>query len=130
MVLDLKIDVKREEDIPVIILAGEVDVYTYPQLKTTITDIIETGESDMIINLEGVKYIDSTGLGVLASGASKLAKINGFINIICSKPQIKKIFEVSGLTQANFRMYDDEKVAIMEVKNISGASNQEGDTNG
>ncbi|HAR62278.1 MAG: hypothetical protein DKM50_12800 [Candidatus Margulisiibacteriota bacterium] len=121
MVLDLKIDVKREQNVPVITLAGEVDVYTYPQLKTAISDIIETGEKDMIINLEGVKYIDSTGLGVLASGANKLAKNNGFINIICTKPQIKKIFEVSGLTQANFRMFDDEKVAILEIKKDSNS---------
>ena len=121
MVLDLKIDIKREQDVPVITLSGEVDVYTYPQLKTAIADIIESGNRDMIINLEGVKYIDSTGLGVLASGASKLAKSNGFISIICTKPQIKKIFEVSGLTQANFRMFDDEKVAIMEIKKVSNS---------
>lgn len=112
MVLDLKVDVKYEQDVPVINLSGEVDVYTYPQLKSTLTDVVNAGKKNMVINLDGVKYIDSTGLGVLASGATKLAKDNGFINIICSRPQIIKIFEVAGLTQANFNIYEDEQTAV------------------
>ena len=117
MVLDLKIDIRHEATIPIVNLAGEVDVYTYPQLKTTIKEIIESGNKQMIINLEEVKYIDSTGLGVLANGASQIAKDKGYITIICNKPQIKKIFDVAGLTKANFKIYDNEKVAIMEVQN-------------
>lgn len=119
MVLDLKIEMKVEQGLPILTLVGEVDVYTYPQLKVAIAEIIDKGNKDMIINLEGVKYIDSTGLGVLANGANKIAKSNGLIGIICTKPQIKKIFEVSGLTQANFKLFDDEKVALLDIKNES-----------
>lgn len=65
MVLDLKIQLKYEDKVPVISLDGELDVYTYPKLSETLSGVIEEGYSDLVINLEMLKYIDSTGLGVL-----------------------------------------------------------------
>jgi anti-sigma B factor antagonist len=116
MVLDLKIQLKYEDQIPVISLDGELDVYTYPKLSETLSGVIEEGYSDLVINLEMIKYIDSTGLGVLASSASKLSKNGGMMHVICTKPSVKKIFDVSGLLKKNFKMFDIEKTALENAK--------------
>jgi len=115
MSLNLKIEIREENLIPIMELDGEVDVYTYPQLNESINKVINDNKHHIIINLEKVKYIDSTGLGVLASSANKVAPKNGVLHVICTQPQIKKIFIVSGLLEKNFKLYDNEAEAIAAV---------------
>ncbi len=115
MVLDLNVSIRENNNIPVIDLEGEIDVYTYPKLSDALQYVFETypNAKDLIVNLDKIRYIDSTGLGVIANGANQIKKINeGYINIINATPQIKKIFDVSGLISANFKIFDSETDAI------------------
>lgn len=116
MVLDLKIDVKKEEDVPVISLNGEVDIYTYPKLSEALDKVIKDGSPSMILNLEKVNYMDSTGLGAIAAGANKLSQIGGHMNIICTQPQVKKIFKVSGLMKKNLSIFDEKDEALAKAR--------------
>jgi len=120
MVLDLNVSVREKNEVPIIDLEGEIDVYTYPKLSDTLKIIFEKYPNikDLIINLNQVRYIDSTGLGVIANGANQIAKIsNGNITIINATPQIKKIFDVSGLISTNFNIYDNEDIALQMITN-------------
>ncbi|MFC1517886.1 STAS domain-containing protein [Candidatus Margulisiibacteriota bacterium] len=116
MVLDLKINIKKDKGIPVIILNGEIDVYTYPQLNEAMEKIIHDGNYNIVINLEDVRYIDSTGLGVLANSASKILTHKGQLNIVCTKPQVRKIFMVSGLMYKNLSLFDNEGTALSNLR--------------
>jgi anti-sigma B factor antagonist len=116
MVLDLSVNVRKEKEVPIIDISGEIDVYTYPRLSETLNEILENEVSNLVLNLEEVKYIDSTGLGVIANGANKIAKNNGYVHIINANPQVKKIFEVSGLAQANFKLYDKDQFRIEDLE--------------
>ena len=116
MVLDLKIEVRQEKDVPVISINGEIDIYTYPKLTETLNSVIEKGSLQIVINLENVRYIDSTGLGALADGANRISAQGGHVSIICNKPQVKKIFDVSGLAKKNLSLYDTESAALANAK--------------
>ena len=52
-----------------------------------------------MINLEKVRYIDSTGLGVLIGGLKRVREHGGSVNLVCTNPQIKKIFDITGLVK-------------------------------
>ncbi len=112
MVLDLKIDVREEKNIPIVSINGEIDIYTYPKLTETLNSIIEKGSTEIVINLENVRYIDSTGLGALADGANRVFDQGGHVSIICNKPQVKKIFDVSGLAKRNLSLFPSEREAV------------------
>ena len=112
MAVDLEIKVRKEKNIPVITLSGEIDVYTYPKLNEALATLIEEGCKDLVINLEQVKYIDSTGLGVLANSAAKIANKKGSLHLVCTKTNIKKIFDVSGLLKKNLKILDTEANAL------------------
>jgi anti-sigma B factor antagonist len=112
MAVDLEIKVRKEKNIPVITLSGEIDVYTYPKLNEALAALIEEGCKDLVINLEQVKYIDSTGLGVLANSAAKLSGKKGNLHVVCTKTNIKKIFDVSGLLKKNLKILDTEANAL------------------
>ncbi len=122
MVLDLNVSVREKNSVPIIDLEGEIDVYTYPKLSDALKLVFDKYPTvkDLIINLNNVRYIDSTGLGVIANGANQISKIsNGYITIINATPQIRKIFDVSGLVSTNFYLFDNEDVALQNLANKS-----------
>jgi len=97
---------------------GEIDVYTSPRVKETINELIDAGHYNMVVNLEGVRYIDSTGLGVLIGALKKVREKNGKIVLICTNPQIKKIFNITGLIKI-FDIYKDEAEALGSFAGVS-----------
>jgi anti-sigma B factor antagonist len=90
---------------------GEIDVYTSPRVKETINELIDQGRYNLVINLEGVRYIDSTGLGVLIGALKKVREHDGRILLICTNPQIKKIFNITGLVKI-FEIFKTEEEAV------------------
>jgi len=110
--LDIKVNTRTLRDgAQAVEIQGEIDVYTSPRVKETVNELIEKGHYHLIINLEGVRYIDSTGLGVLIGALKKVREQSGRILLVCTNPQIKKIFNITGLVKI-FEIFKDEEEAI------------------
>jgi len=93
---------KLNEGLAEIKVAGEVDIYTSKQFKEKLYNVLELTGTDMKIDCEELKYIDSTGLGILV-GTLKKAKLNGNnIYITGLKDNIKKLFLITGLDKLFF----------------------------
>jgi len=95
--MELDIRAEREDGICTITLSGEVDVYTAPRLKETLIETIESGCANVIVNLEDVGFIDSSGLGVLVGGLRRAKERSGAIRLVCTRENILKIFRITGL---------------------------------
>lgn len=78
-------------------LNGEIDIYNAPQLKENLHKLLEQHEGNIIMDCEDLKYIDSTGLGVLISALGRVKQYNGDFIIKHLKPYIHKIFVITGL---------------------------------
>ena len=115
MVLDFAVNAESIKDVPVVRVKGEIDIYTCPQLNKSLKEALEKGKKVIVLNLEHVQYIDSTGLGTIAHSAHALSKLGGKIHVVCTKPQVKKIFDVSGLSRKNINLYDEESGALNAV---------------
>lgn len=110
--MDIKVNVREAQGQTYVVdLNGEIDVYTSPKVKDVIGDLIDKGHYNLVINLEKVRYIDSTGLGVLIGGLKRVREHGGTVNLVCTNPQIKKIFDITGLVKI-FGIYDDEDAAM------------------
>jgi anti-sigma B factor antagonist len=110
--VDIKVNVREAHGQTYVVdLNGEIDVYTSPKVKDAIGDLIDKGHYNLVINLEKVRYIDSTGLGVLIGGLKRVREHGGTVNLVCTNPQIKKIFDITGLVKI-FGIYDDEDAAM------------------
>jgi len=96
-------------------LSGEVDVYSAPKLRETIKDLVDDGRYDIVVDLEKVAFLDSTGLGVLVGGLKRVKHHNGELGIICGQEKILRIFRITGLTKV-FPIYRsrDELLAQAE----------------
>jgi len=106
--MDIKVAVREAPGGTFVVdLTGEIDVYTSPKVKDAISALIDGAHYNLVINLENVRYIDSTGLGVLIGGLKRVREHGGSVNLVCTNPQIKKIFDITGLVKI-FGIFDDE----------------------
>jgi anti-sigma B factor antagonist len=111
MEMDLSINVRRDTLVPIIDLVGEVDAYTSARFREAMVDLIEGGAASLIVSMIKVDYIDSSGLGALVGGLKRSSEHGGRIVIVCDNPQIRKVFEITGLEKV-FPLYDVEEDAI------------------
>ena len=111
MIADFSVNINKvENDMPAVEVRGEIDVYTSPDLRKALEEATHDNVSDFILDLEHVQYMDSTGLGTIAYTAQHIQERNGTVYVVCKKPQIKKIFDVSGLLQKNVRLFDSKEL--------------------
>ncbi len=108
---DLVISLRNVEGTPVLDLNGEVDSYNSPKLREKMVNLIDDGQSNLVINLSGVDYIDSTGLGTLVGGLKRASEKGGAIQIICPNEQIYKVFSITGLVKV-FKIFDNEQAVF------------------
>jgi anti-sigma B factor antagonist len=83
------------EGVSIVELAGEVDLYTAPEVKRELLKVIEEGAQRVIVDLTDTTFIDSTTLGVLLGGLKRLRAVDGEIVLVCSDRNIRKIFEIT-----------------------------------
>ena len=95
----------------VIALTGEVDLYTAPELKSQMLEMIANGADEVVVDFTDTTFIDSTTLGVLVSGVKRLREKGGTLSIVCSDRNITKIFEITGLDRV-FAIYPTRAEAL------------------
>jgi anti-sigma B factor antagonist len=110
---------KVDESTYVISLTGEVDLYTAPEFKQQLLDVIANGGKDVVVDFTNTTFIDSTTLGVLVGGVKRLRTEDGRLSLVCSDRNITKIFEITGLDRV-FTIYSTRDEALAKT----GASSQ------
>jgi len=83
----------------VVAVRGEIDLFTAPELKQTLTDAIEKGRSRIVVDLAETTFLDSTALGVLIGAVKRLRARDGALAIVNTDANIAKTFEITGLDQ-------------------------------
>ncbi len=98
--MDLGLEVKELEGVSVLSVRGEVDVSTAPRLRQSLVELAEDGRKALVVDLDPVEFIDSTGLGVLVSGLKRFRTQGGDLILACSQPRILRVLEITGLDRA------------------------------
>ena len=80
-------------------VSGELDLATAPSLKWSLLDSLKAGRTRLLINLSNVTFIDSTALSVLVGVHRKLGE-QAQMAVVCTNPNVLRIFEVAGLKVA------------------------------
>jgi anti-sigma B factor antagonist len=114
----MNFDIKTEQlgdDAYVISLTGEVDLYTAPEFKQQLLEVIGQGGKQVIVDFSNTTFIDSTTLGVLVGGVKRLRTNEGQLSLVCSDRNITKIFEITGLDRV-FTIYPTRAEAVSKVK--------------
>jgi len=117
----MNFDIKTEqvgEDAYVSSLDGEVDLYTAPDFKQQLLEVIGQGGRQVIVDFTDTTFIDSTTLGVLVGGVKRLRQNDGQLSLVCSDRNITKIFEITGLDRV-FTIHSTRDEALAQLGSTS-----------
>ncbi|MGI8774621.1 MAG: anti-sigma factor antagonist [Actinomycetota bacterium] len=109
--MELGLDVSSVGDHSVVDVKGEIDVYTAPKLREKLIELVSEGSYNVVVNLEGVDFLDSTGLGVLVGALKRVKAHDGNLALVCTQDKILKIFKITGLTKV-FPIHDSVDAAV------------------
>lgn len=109
--MDLTLSTRREGERTVVVVGGEIDVYTAPKLREQLVELETAGQHDLVVDLERVEFLDSTGLGVLVGGLKRVRSHDGSLRLVCTQERILKVFRITGLTKV-FAIHDSVAEAV------------------
>jgi anti-sigma B factor antagonist len=109
--MDLGLDVEETDGVPVVALTGEVDFGTAPRLRELLISQAMEGNTQVVVDLRGVEFLDSTGLGVLVGALKRYRTLGGDLHLVISTSRIRSVFELTGLTTA-FPIHDTVGSAV------------------
>ena len=104
--MELLLTTRTDEPLEIIEVGGEIDVYTAPRLR----EAIDAGHLRLVVDVQRVDFLDSTGLGVLVGALKKVRAGGGSLDIVCTHPRLLKIFEITGLDKV-FGLHDSVEAA-------------------
>jgi anti-sigma B factor antagonist len=102
--MELDLSTSRGEQVCVVHVAGEVDVYTSPSLKAALIDAMSEGCPLVIADLGKVPFIDSSGLGVLVGALRRAREAGGELRLVSDDDAVVKILRITGLDRV-FSLY-------------------------
>jgi anti-sigma B factor antagonist len=97
--MELSLATRTIAEHTVLEVGGEVDVYTAPRLRERLVELIDGGAPHVIVDLNRVDFLDSTGLGVLVGAHKKLRNTGRTFALACDKEPLLKIFRITALVQ-------------------------------
>ena len=108
--------IERENNsIQIIDIIGEVDLYNTKEIKDLIDDKIKQGKYQIILNLEKVPFMDSSGIGTLVTAMYRLKKYQGSLKILNIVGSVAKVFKMTGM-DTHLEIFDKEEDAVKSFK--------------
>lgn len=97
MNINLDIEVVENDLTTTLVLAGEIDAYTAPKLKEALLPITQKAGVTVIVDLEKVDYLDSTGLGVFISALKSTKEYGSELKLLQLQDRVRRLFEITSL---------------------------------
>ena len=103
--------IKESGQVSLVHVTGSLTSFEVTGLRTTITSLLQQGRRKIILNLDGLRYLDSSGIGELVRNYMTVIKAGGEMKVVGLKPKVEEIFKVTQLHQI-FQEFQDEKEAL------------------
>lgn len=114
--MDLELTTSETDGVSVLAVAGEVDIYSAPQLDECMSSLINGGSGDLggarvVLDLSEVGFLDSTGLGVVVKALKRVRENEGTLNVVVADERIAKVFRITGLDKV-VELHGDRASAV------------------
>lgn len=98
--MELRTEVSTVADWTVVSLYGELDIATAPSLREQLIDQVNDGAIRLVLDLDGLDFLDSTGLGTIISALKRARTHGGDLGLVCNTARIRRLFAITGLDKA------------------------------
>lgn len=104
-----------DEHTAIVEFEGEMDVYTTPQAKEAMLDLLDKGYHHLVVNLHRADYLDSTALGMLVGTLKRVREQGGDLRLVAPPPRIRRLLEITRLVNV-FPIDASEQEATENLK--------------
>jgi len=108
--MNLQIE-ERGRVVLLVVQEERLDAHNSGELKAQMAKLFEEGRNNLVIDLQGVKFVDSSGLGAMVSGFKNASSRNGSLKLSGLQLQVKSMFELTRLHRV-FDIYPDVGEAL------------------
>jgi anti-sigma B factor antagonist len=108
--MELQLRVYETEGATVVEIFGDVELHSAPALREELRRICELKNPCCVVDMKGVPFIDSTGVGVLVGALKRAREHDGSLTIARPQPRVRRVFEITGLLGA-LPIYDSLEAA-------------------
>ena len=95
--MDVKVTESRQ--VTVVAVTGDLDTASARQMKRALEDLLDQGKSRLVVDLGGVGYIDSAGLGELVRAMKRARETTGDVRVCALRGNVQRIFELTRLNE-------------------------------
>ena len=114
-IVSLDIELEIKSDVLCIRLSGELDHHSADELREKVSTVIVRNEiHHIVLNLEHLSFMDSSGLGVILGRYKQIKQVEGEMVVCAISPAIKRLFDMSGLFKI-IRLEPTEKFALQSL---------------
>ncbi len=108
----MQLNMTEQDDIVIISVEEErMDAHNSGDLKEQMLQLFDEGKCSLIIDLNAVRFIDSSGLGALVSGFKNASAREGSLKLCCLQPQVRSMFELTRLHRV-FEIHTNQNEAL------------------
>jgi anti-sigma B factor antagonist len=119
--MDLSVDsTVTDDDIVVLAISGPMDVETTPQLRDSLVGLLDEGRHRLVLDLSGVDFIDSIGLGVIVGMVHRLRPHDGSLAMAAPSPQARNVLQITQLVRV-VAVCDTTEAALSAVRDGSAS---------
>jgi len=102
---------RSSENVCVIEIDGEVDLYNAKSVKDLLEEKIKSQNFEVVVNLSKVPFMDSSGIGTLVTAMYKFKKYHGNLKVCSVHGSVAKVFKMTGM-ESHLQVYETEELAI------------------
>lgn len=90
-------DIELLGDVGVLTVTGETDLYTAPQFRRDLDEVIGVTTGDVVLDLTDLELIDSTALGIMMATAGRMMAEHRSLVLVVTHKHVLRVFEITGL---------------------------------
>ncbi len=112
----MEIQIREEGKVQILACLGRMDAQVSGLLKGRIQELLDKGSAKLVLDLEGLEFLDSSGLGALVSCLRRVREKKGEIKLAGLRPEVRSIFDITRVSRL-FHIFENVSDAVKAFGN-------------
>lgn len=115
--MSFSVNVRQEGAVSLVAVSGKLTSFEAKAFRELIRGLVEKGNTNIVLNLSALEYLDSSGIGELARNYMSVVKKGGTVKVVGLAPRVEEILKVTQLYQV-FPEFPDEASALESFSHV------------